>query len=353
MTVLAELAHGRITIQCDLCVPPVVTVNSPSDLRRTGWTLRVDGEVFDTCPNCRAWVLPADRKPRHDPEPVRPDPQRLPNVIVVGAMKAGTTSMHNYLDLHPEITVSIDKEARFFQDPDLLDWVGIYQRNFTPGTRYRAESTPIYSKFPVCPGVVDRMADLVPDARIIYMVRDPIDRIVAEHVEQMQWNAATRTLDAELAEPDEPTNSLVASSRYATQLALYQARFGKDRVMVIDLADLGADTAGTMSEVFEFLGLDSPDLDADDFRTFNARDDKGTYPAWSWRIRHSSIGRAVNMLPAGLRLRATSTFWRVLRKPVQVPEMHPETRAHLRAHLQPEIDALRATTGKAFATWSL
>jgi hypothetical protein len=353
MTVLAELADGLITIQCDVCVPPVVTVSTTSALRRISWQLRSEGAPLDVCPNCIAWVAPADRTKRKDPSPVSPDPELLPNLVVIGAMKAGTTSMHNYLDLHPEINVSTDKEARFFQDPDLLDWVGTYQRNFTRGTRYRAESTPIYSKWPVVPGVADRLAELVPDARIIYMVREPIDRIVAEYVEQMQWTAASRPLEVELADPEEPTNSLVASSRYATQLAQFRERFGADRVLVLDLADLAADTPGTMNEVFAFLGLEPLDLTAEDFRTYNARDEKGTYPTWALRIRHSPITRALDKLPAGLRQRLTSTAWRAVRKPVEAPELSAETRVRLEAALKPEADALRAATGRAFANWSV
>jgi hypothetical protein len=353
MTVLAELSRGLVSIQCDLCVPPVLTINAPADLRRTGWVLRADGKPYDVCPYCAGRIAPANRTPRRDPSPVTPDPERLPNLVVVGAMKAGTTSMHNYLGLHPEITVSVDKEARFFQDPDMLDWVGIYQRNFAPGTRLRAESTPFYSKSPVFPGVVDRMADLVPDARIIYMVRDPIDRIVAEYVEQMQWGAASRPLDVELSEPEDPTNWLVASSRYATQLALYQERFGKEGVLVVDLTDLGADTAGVMGDVFGFLGLDRLDLGADDFRIFNARDDKGTFPEWVHRLRRGPVARGLNKLPAGLRQRVSSTAWRVLKKPVEVPEITPDTLARLRHALEPEMDALRAETGRPYASWSM
>lgn len=353
MSILAELAHGRVTIQCDVCAPPVVTVNSLADLRRIGWALRAHGEAFDTCPNCRAWVPAAVRKPRRDPEPVTPDPGLLPNAVVIGAAKAGTTSVHNYLDLHPEINVSVDKEARFFQDPDLLDWVGIYQRNFTAGTRVRVESTPIYAKAPVVPGVVDRMAELVPDARIIYMVRDPIDRIVAEYIEEMSWNTVTQTIDAELADPEEPTNSLVSGSRYATQVAAFHERFGKDRVLVVDLADLAADTGGTMDDIFEFLGLDRLGLSAEDFHSFNTREDKRIYPAWALRLRRGPIAGMVNRLPSGLRQRVTRTAWRAVRKPLEVPEISPATRAGLSAALQPEVDALRAMTGQSFATWSL
>ena len=353
MSILAELAHGLITIQCDVCVPPVVTINSPAGLRRMGWALRADGEPFDTCQNCRTWILPADRKPRRDPEPVAPDPGLLPNVVIIGAAKAGTTSVHNYLDLHPDINVSVEKEARFFQDPNMLDWVGIYQRNFTAGTPVRVESTPIYAKTPVIPGVVDRMADLVPDARIIFMVRDPVDRIVAEYIEEVSWNAAERTLETELSDPEEPTNSLVAGSRYATQLAGYYERFGKENVRVIDLADLSADTAGVMGDLFEFVGVDRLELGPDDFRSFNRREDKRIYPAWAYRLRSSPIARGLNKLPRGLRQRVTGAAWRAVRKPVEVPEIAPDTLARLRAALQPEVDGLRTMTGQSFASWSL
>jgi hypothetical protein len=353
VSILAELAHDQLSIQCDVCVPPMLTVGTPAHLRRTGWELRIDGAPLDVCQNCVSWVAPADRAPRRDPSPVTPDLDRLPNVVIIGAMKAGTTSMHNYLDLHPDINVSVDKEARFFQDPNLLDWVGIYQRNFTPGTPVRAESTPFYAKSPVIPGVADRMAELVPDARIIYLVRDPIDRITAEYVEQVQWSAISRPLDVELADPDEPTNSLVAGSRYATQLALYRARFGRDRVLVIDLADLSADPATVMGNVFEFVGVDRLDLDAAAFRTFNARGDKGSYPNWALRLRRAGLARGLNVLPKRLRQRLTGAAWRAVQKPVEAPEMSAETRARLQQALQPEIDALRAETGQAFASWSL
>ena len=203
----------------------------------------------DACPNCTVRVAPRHRVRRGDATPQQPDPERLPNVVVVGATKAGTTSMHAYLAVHPEIAASEEKEMRFFTDPDCRDWVGAYQERFAPGTRYRLESTPFYSKAPCYPGVVERMAALVPDARIIYLVRDPIDRIVAEHVEMVAWNSAERPLDEELADPGEPTSPLVASSRYATQLEPYLEAFGKDRVLVVDLADLGADVDATMARV--------------------------------------------------------------------------------------------------------
>ncbi|WP_408898120.1 sulfotransferase family protein [Nocardioides sp. R1-1] len=348
---LTPLAHGRVSMQCDLCIPPVLTIATPAWLRRTGWTLAADGGPVDACPNCTARVAPRHRVRRRDAVPQQPDPARLPNVVVVGATKAGTTSMHNYLAVHPEVAASEEKEMRFFTDPDCRDWVGAYQDRFATGTRYRLESTPFYSKAPCYPGVPERMAELVPDARIIYLVRDPVERIIAEHVEMVAWNAAERPLEEELADPDEPTSPLVASSRYATQVEAYRERFGPDRVLVVDLADLGADVDGTMGRVFEFLGLDRPAIGADEWGRYNTLEEKRALPPWLMALRRGPLVRAVRRLPAAGRL--VHLAWRRTGERIERPQLSPATEAALRASLQPEVDRLRALTGQAFATWSL
>lgn len=348
---LTPLAHGRVSMQCDLCVPPVLTIASPAWLRRTGWTLAADGGPVDACPNCTVRIAPRHRVRRGDATPVVPDPARLPNVLVVGATKAGTTSMHSYLAVHPEIAASEEKEMRFFTDPDCRDWVGAYQERFAPGTRYRLESTPFYSKAPCYPGVVDRMADLVPDARIIYLVRDPVDRIIAEHVEMVAWNSAEHPLDDELADPAEPTSPLVASSRYATQLEPYLEAFGKDRVLVVDLADLGADVDATMGRVFDFLGLERPELSGDDWGRHNTAEEKRALPPWLMAIRRGPLVRVVRRLPAARRV--AHLAWRRTGERIERPQLSPAVEAALRAELQPEVDRLRELTGQSFASWSL
>lgn len=351
MTTLARLAHDLVTMQCDLCVPPVLTINTLDGLRRSGWTLGDDGSL-DACPNCSVRVAPRNRVARGDRTPVVPDPARLPNVVVVGATKAGTTSMHNYLAAHPQINASAEKEMRFFQDPRCREWIGEYQDQFATGTRYRLESTPFYSKSPCYPGVVERMADLVPDARIIYLVRDPVDRIIAEYVELMQWNAAPRSIEEELADPDEPTNGLVASSRYATQLSAYLEHFPKSQVLVLDLADLATDLSAAMDRVFTFLDLEPLSLPAEEYGRFNTLDEKRALPGWVMALRRGPLVRAVRRLPAGPRLLAGKVAWRRTGALIERPVLSEATETALRASLQPEVDRLRALTGLELSTWS-
>lgn len=102
---------------------------------------------------------------------------RLPNVLVIGAMKAGTTSLHRHLDLHPEIGMSERKELHLFTRPDWrqhLDW---YTGHFSSAAPVQGESSPNYTKRRLFPGVPARIAAALPEVRLIYILRDPVERM--------------------------------------------------------------------------------------------------------------------------------------------------------------------------------
>jgi len=105
----------------------------------------------------------------------------LPNLLVIGAAKCGTTALHRYLGLHPDIFMSKSKELGFFCSSENWDerlrW---YESQFG-AARVRGESSPSYTNCPRNKGVPERMASLVPDARLIYLVRDPVDRVISQY----------------------------------------------------------------------------------------------------------------------------------------------------------------------------
>lgn len=107
----------------------------------------------------------------------------LPTFIVIGAMKCGTTSLYYALDAHPEIEMSDRKETDFFIRARNYrrgtDW---YEDRFPASGQARGECSPNYTKAHLFPRVARRMHDLVPDVHLVYMVRDPIDRIVSHYV---------------------------------------------------------------------------------------------------------------------------------------------------------------------------
>ena len=108
----------------------------------------------------------------------------LPNLIIIGGLKCGTTSLHHYLSLHPEIAMSRPKELNFFVAelnwPLGRDW---YAAHFDPKAPVRGESSPHYTNSPAFAGVADRMRDILGEAvRLIYVVRDPIDRMLSHYL---------------------------------------------------------------------------------------------------------------------------------------------------------------------------
>src|SRR3977135_2104853 len=116
----------------------------------------------------------------------RPRPKRhaeLPNLIIIGGLKCGTTSIHHYLGLHPQIHMSKPKELNFFVEElnwDLgLDW---YASRFDDRFKVRGESSPHYTNLARLEGVPEGIREHCPDARLLYMVRDPIKRILSHWV---------------------------------------------------------------------------------------------------------------------------------------------------------------------------
>src|ERR671915_544163 len=97
----------------------------------------------------------------------------LPNLIVIGAMKSGTTSLHNYLSLHPEIFMTEVKEPSFFTLEGNW-WRGRewYEAQFPVAAKIRGESSPDYTKHPRHAGAPERMHAMIPDAKLVYLLRD-------------------------------------------------------------------------------------------------------------------------------------------------------------------------------------
>src|SRR5437016_1007207 len=109
----------------------------------------------------------------------------MPSFIVIGAQKAGTTSLDSYLRTHPQVAMSSVKETNFFVEERAWGkgrrwYEGLFD---AAGTATAVgEASPTYSMFPLFAGVPERMARLLPEARLIYLVRDPIERIRSAYI---------------------------------------------------------------------------------------------------------------------------------------------------------------------------
>ena len=113
----------------------------------------------------------------------------LPNFLVIGAMKSGTTSFAHYLGSHPQVFMTKDKEPAFFNRPDSFDggleW---YSSLFAGagGALARGEASTDYAKYPRFRGVPEWIAAAVPEMRLLYLVRHPIERCAAAGIEKQR-----------------------------------------------------------------------------------------------------------------------------------------------------------------------
>jgi hypothetical protein len=186
----------------------------------------------------------------------------LPNLVVIGGLKCGTTSIHHYLNLHPEVEMSRPKELNFFVAE--LNWdLGRewYASHFSGRAPVRGESSPHYTNRPRFDGVAKRMRALLADARLVYMVRDPIDRMLSHYLHNVGGGYDDRPLADALADPE---SAYVARSRYFFQLEPYLEEFGQGSIEIVTREELKRDRSATMRRVFDFLGVD-PGFSSDQF----------------------------------------------------------------------------------------
>ena len=273
----------------------------------------------------------------------------LPNLIVIGAQKCGTSVLHYYLSLHPEVSMSRPKELNFFiEERNWKRGVDWYRAHFDPEALVRGEASPNYTAYPQHDGVPERMAQVVPDAKLIYLVRDPLERIAAHWVH----NYAKRREKGSLAETlSHPNTSYVDRSMYAMQLERFLAHYPRERVLVMQQSELRYERMPTLRRVFEFLGVD-PDFAHPRFeqeRHQTSRKTRATRLAM--RLERMGRSRRGRLFPAN--------FWLLLddRLPLRRAIKRPDVRGALSdetlAALRADAERLRELTGRDFANWKL
>ena len=179
---------------------------------------------------------------------------RLPSFIIIGAMKAGTTSLHHYLDLHPEISMSKVKEPNFFIDRNWHKGLSWYRRKFKNNHKVKGEASPEYSKYPFFQHVPQRIHQTLPHVKIIYMVREPIKRVVSHLYHDRR---KTRIRYEKVDEIIRTTsNPYVTASQYYYQLEQYFPYFSKEQILLATAEELKNDPTGTLKRIFAFLEVD-------------------------------------------------------------------------------------------------
>jgi len=240
-----------------------------------------------------------------------------PNLFIIGAAKSGTTSLSYYLSQHPDVFMAAMKEPHFFSRvrpegkfahamPVISDQAD-YLRLFAEGTgfRYRGEASTSYLWSPEAAG---RIAECVPEARIIAILREPIERLHSHYLNDMREGIEDRPIDRAIEEDFRAqgrwgvTHLYVECGFYSRQLERYLAAFPRHQLLVLFLDDLRDRVRPTLRRVFAFLDLDLAPADTIDTTP------KNTYAAprngLVRRLRASPLARGLyrGLIPPGPRM---------------------------------------------------
>jgi hypothetical protein len=197
-------------------------------------------------------------------------------------------------------------------------------------------------------GVPERMASLVPDARLIYIVRDPLARIAAHWVH----NYAKRREKGDLRETLlHPNTSYIVRSQYFMQMQQFLRFFDREQILIFQQSDLRDDRAATLRRVFEFVGVD-PDFTHPRFeqvRHETSRKLRATRAAA--RLDRASRSRAGRVLPRN--------FWFLLderlplRRPIERPDVRGALSDEVLSVLRDDAERFRELTGRSFENWTV
>jgi hypothetical protein len=196
----------------------------------------------------------------------------LCNLVVPGAAKSGTSALHALLDLHPQIAMSREKEPHHFSMASrFAEGAAAHNRLFDhAGETVFGESSTSYMPWPPA---IERLADCLDSPRIIMVLRDPVERTFSHYRWRVTLGLERRSFADAVREsgygfdPDKPRQwgheSYLQFSKYSVYAPLWLETFGRERVLLLDSADLKANARQTLDACFSFLGVAPFAVDAD------------------------------------------------------------------------------------------
>jgi sulfotransferase family protein len=296
----------------------------------------------------------------------------LPNFLILGAARCGTTSLHYYLAEHPDVCMSSIKEPNFF----LFEQTGNgprpciddrrivaksvperarYERLFTQPAAAVGEASPLYLYNRETPELIRQAA---PDARLIAIAREPVERTwshfayVNDDLGDDAVPAFRTAVERELGLPYEPYRTgthFVRLSAYAEQLRRYRDAFPSEQLLVVGYDDLIRRTPETLARICRFLGIDDT-FAFDTSVQYNPSSGEQSLVARLDRMVRPAFPYLKKALPAAVtgRLARGRARWRAASRSDAASPVPADLRARLDAHFAPDREWLSSESGLTF-----
>ncbi len=281
----------------------------------------------------------------------------LPNFLIIGAPRSGTTHLYRGLRQHPEVFMSNFKEPMFFAyegkpRPGSITDPLAYEALFEGSSRYpaRGEASTLYLYHPDAPESIGRH---IPNARLIAILRNPADRAFSQYTfQRLLETEPLQTFEQALAA--EPERALTDASpfllyrevgRYGIQIPRYVSRFPKEQMLFLLQDDLDAHPDRVFRDIFSFLGV-NPDFQPD----LGHRTNASGIPQHTTLFRTiKSMGRAIKrLLPERLATQLSGSADEAL---LSRPHMSSETRATLNRFFAQDIAQTADLIGRDLSHW--
>lgn len=260
----------------------------------------------------------------------------LPDFVIIGAQRSGTTALFRYLSVHPSIYMPEQKELHFFDSgfDSGIDW---YCDQFAGARDDQkvGEATPRYMS---TAEAIDRMATVIPDAQLIAILRDPVDRAYSHYWMDKIRGRVDLTFEAYIKSEPSPLDV----GRYVDRLRYVCQRFLRDQVLVLFYEDLRNDPRDTYAEACRFVGVEDTYVPASLGRTINR------YVEFkSMRVRSWSKRLPLSLRPAKRVIDRLNT-----RTNISYPPMRPDTRAWLAERFSDSNAELAIWLGREIPDWT-
>ena len=180
----------------------------------------------------------------------------LPNFVIIGAMKCGTSTLRYALHNHPDIFMVYPNEPRFFfSDTAWSQGLEHYSKFFenTGKAKILGEGSGFYGWRAYNPKTAKRMAQAIPNAKLIYMVRHPIERIVSH----WSWEIANGKPVGSLEKAIKNHSYYIEMSMFYEQICAYRDYFDDSQIKILFLEDLKSNSTAFYEDCYSFLGVDS------------------------------------------------------------------------------------------------
>ena len=261
---------------------------------------------------------------------------RLPDFLIVGTARSGSTALYRYLADHPSIHMAATKEVRFFNRhyDRGLDWY-IQQFDGATADQKLGEATPGYMNFPE---TIDRMADVIPNAKLIVILRDPVDRAYSHYWMDRTRGRGEPTFEQYLDEHALPLDI----GRYVERLEDLSRRYPREQVLVVFYENLRSEPLDVYQRTCRFIGVDDSIVSQSVGRTVNQYVEFRSLTVRDWSKR----------LPGSLRVVKKAIGRLNTRTDVAYPPMKSETRQWLAEYYAEPNAALAEWLDRDLPPWT-